>query len=204
MAIYSSNIKHVIAELTRNINDCLPGGKEYERINRTASLSMLAVISKRIHEKGLAADDGIIGNYSTKPLYVSKSANAGNNAKFGQPVGKNGEAIFKGGKKAGKPHTSKYFEDGYLGFKNAIGRNQLGTVNLSLSGQMNMQFSIIKTDKGWGLGWPNEEMYLRALALEKKYKKPIWALTNEERGQLNEIYQEEIKNALLRSNSSPN
>jgi len=200
--IYESNFGNVTAQLITRLNECLPGGSKYQVINRAVSVSMLTEVSKRIHEKGLAADGGIIGVYSTKPIYISKTANPGKD--FGEPTGKNGQSVFKSGKKSGKSHTSKYYQQGYLGYKNDIGRNELGTVNLSLSGQLQKQFTIIPADNGWGMGWPNDEMYFRALALEQKYGKPIWALTKEEYDILRALYKEEFFNAIFRQNSQPN
>lgn len=154
---------------------------------RIVANSMLPIIRDRIHDEGKAADESKIGDYSTKPIYVS------NNIGFGtlDGTGKTGRKVFSNG----EAHKSKYFAGGYEQFKTEIGRNKLGSVNLSLSGQLASQFTLIATNKGWGLGWNDTEKFTRAFALEKKYAKKIWALTKEELQIANEIAQNEFKNA---------
>jgi len=61
-----------------------------------------------------------------------------------------------------------------------IGRNKLGKVNLSLTGQLNQQFTVQPTNEGWGLGWADKEKLERAKSFETKYRKPIYNLTQEE------------------------
>ena len=99
---------------------------------------------------------------------------------FGRPIGKTGKSKFTTSKKAGQDHTSRYFPGGYNEFKTAIGRNKLGTVNLSLSGQLNSQLTVQPTARGYGFGWPDEEKLKRARALERKYGKKIYDLTEDE------------------------
>ena len=155
-----------------------------DRVTKIVASTMLGDIRARIHQEGKASDGSDIGQYSTKPMYVSVKANPGRS--MGTPFGKPNKfgkrfAKFASGKKAGQPHTSKYFEQGYLAYKNAIGRNVLGKVNLSLSGQLDNQFTLIQTPVGWGLGWFDTEKIRRANALQdRKYRKRIWGLSKEE------------------------
>jgi len=169
-----------------------PNGAELNNIVRIVALTQLANMKVRIHQDGKAADGSAIGNYSTKPMYVSATSNIGNAKKFGAPVGKNGLSKFK----SGKQKKSKYFEGGYNQFKTTIGRNQLGTVNLSLSGQLDKEFTLIATSKGWGLGWNDEKKLKRAKHLEKKYGKAIYQPTQEELEIISETAEFELKNAV--------
>ena len=155
-----------------------------DRVTKIVASTMLGDVRSRIHQEGKASDGGDIGQYSTMPMYVSVKANPGRS--MGTPTGKANKfgkkfSKFTSGKKAGQLHTSKYFEQGYLAYKNAIGRNVLGKVNLSLSGQLDNQFTLIQTPVGWGLGWLDSEKIKRAKALQDfKYKKRIWGLSKEE------------------------
>jgi hypothetical protein len=133
----------------------------------------------RIHEQGLAADGEPIGEYSSKPLYVGVTGYHGVNV--GAPLGKTGKTKFKKGKKKGQPHTSRYFEGGYAEFKSDTGLSEGGKVNLTLTRQLASQFSVIETNTGYGLGWTDSELSSRALALENKYGKKIWALATDEK-----------------------
>jgi len=136
----------------------------------------------RITNEGKASDGGNIGSYSTTPIYVSKDQTP---KSFGRPLGKEFKgkrrSKFASGKHQGQDHKSRYFEGGYKQFKTAIGRNILGTVNLSLTGQMMNSLALFPTSKGWGLGWQNVEFSDRAQMFERKYGKPIFSLSPRER-----------------------
>ena len=188
------DIGGVIASLNGKIESILPGGAQYESLQRTVGISLLGDVKTRIHENGLASDGTKIGSYSTKPMYVSVKANVGRS--FGRPIGKTGLSKFKTGEKKGKDHTSRYFPGGYNQYKTVIGRNQLGSVNLSLSGTLNNQLTLQATERGYGIGWANAELYKRAKALEKKYGKPIWMLTDEETGKTISIAKNFVNRAL--------
>lgn len=187
-----TNISALSTTIGQRLATLYPGGKNRDTVMRTLSTSMLGVVKTRIHEEGKATDGTLIGVYSKKPLYISIKANAGRS--FGAPVGKTGKSKTK----AGKPHTSKYYPQGYYQFKTEIGRNQLGTVNLSLSGQLNSQLTIRATERGYGIGWNDAEKLRRARFLERKYKKRIWSLSKEERDLALAIAQRLISNAILK------
>lgn len=157
-------------------------------IMRTVATSMLGVVKNRIHEEGLAANGTQIGQYNaTNPLYVNPLK-----APRAFPVkGKTGKVRFKS---TGAPHKTRFFES-YKAFRQQVGR-PVDKVNLSLSGQLNSQFVVIATDKGYGLGWNNEEMPLRARGLEKKYAKVIWGLTENENKLATEIAADELTRLL--------
>jgi hypothetical protein len=177
------------------VQSVLPEGKNYDTLQRIVATSVLGDMKIRIHQKGLAADGGRIGSYSTKPLYVGVKANVGKS--FGRPVGKTGLSKFKSGAKKGQDHASRYFPGGYGEYKSAIGRNEIGSVNLSLSGQMDKELTLIKTDKGYGLGWANADLLERAKFFEgKKYSKSIWGLTEDEKITVSEVAKNYLYDAL--------
>lgn len=189
----------VLNGIVLRISSINKGGSAHDRISRIGAESMLSEVRERIHSKGLAADGSAIGQYSRKPMYVSLKSNIGNNKSFGQPAGKNGNTTFSSGKK----HKAKYFGEGYSQFKTAIGRNQLGSVNLTLSGTMQNQLVVLPKNGGYGLGFSNSELLKRALFFEeKKYKKRIWALSIDEKAILKEVIKFEVRNAILRTNSN--
>lgn len=190
MITAKSNIKEVISGIIGKLDSLQPGGVGYGSTMREVATTMRAEMGRRIHSEGKNAQGSDIGNYSTKPMYVSVSANPGRS--FGRPIGKTGKSKFAGGKKKGQDHKSRYFSGGYNQYKTAIGRNRLGKVNLSLSGQQASQFSIAETPKGYGLGWANAEMQKRAGYQEKKYGK-IWGLTQQEKELANKIAQKKIQ-----------
>ncbi len=151
-------------------------------------VSVQGLMLERITEKGLDANGAQIGKYSTKPIYVNPETAP---RKFAT-VGKHGENVFRFGIKKSQKHKTGYFAGGYDEFKTVIGRN-IGSVNLFLTGLMRDEFVLIETQEGWGLGWLNNEITVRALALEIKYGKQIFsAITESERQELIDIIKFEI------------
>ena len=145
---------------------------------KTGTQSIQGEILTRVNERGEAADNSDIGQYSTKPLYV----NPNNSPRSFDTIGKNAQRgatgrLKKGQKKFanGKERKTRYFPDGYKGFKTLIGRNQINKVNLFLTGNMRDSFALIETERGWGLGWLNERTTVIANAMEVKYQKRIFS-----------------------------
>lgn len=185
----NSNINEVVGRLISKLQSVEKGGELSDSILREVATTMRAEMTIRIHSEGKNANDSDIGQYSTTPMYVSISSNPGRS--FGRPIGKTGKSKFAS---TGLDHTSRYFSDGYSGFKTAIGRNQLGKVNLSLSGQLSNQFHVIAKSEGYGLGWSNDEMIQRAGYLQEKYGK-VWSLTETEKTLTKEIAQRHLNSA---------
>lgn len=181
MITVTTNLNQIAAEILAEIEP----EKQLNAI-RVGALSMLALVRSRIHQDGLASDGNKIGDYSTSPIYISASANPGRS--FAPNTGKTGRDRFADG----RPHKSKYFSGGYSQFKTEIGRNELGSVNLSLSGQLDNQLQLIETNSGYGYGWQDTEKLERAEALESKYSKEIWMLTDSEIDQYADIIVDEL------------
>jgi hypothetical protein len=182
--------------LLEKLTALLPGSTGYNSMMRVAAVKALQSVKQRIHAGGLAADGSDIGTYATKPIYISTVTGTGKG--FAQPMGKSGKQAFTGGKKKGQPHTSQYFAGGYNQFKTAIGLNEIGKVNLTLTGELCNQLTVLPntTGTGYALGWPNEQLQQRALALQAKYGKPIWALTQQERSETLNVLTCECVNVL--------
>jgi hypothetical protein len=169
--------------LAEKMKDLLPGGTGYDSMMRVAADKMLASVKQRIHANGLASDGSDIGTYSVKPMYISTVTGAATGLL--QPAGKTGKSVFSTGRKKGQAHTSAYLAGGYAEFKSALGLSETGNVNLFFTGELCNRLTVIghPTGTGYGLGWQNEQYQQRALALEAKYGKPIWALTEGERSE---------------------
>ena len=149
------------------------------QIIRTAALNAMSDLKDRIVDLGRSTDGGSIGSYSEKPIYISKDATP---KSFGRPLGKR----YKGKRRSkfkstGKDHKSRYFSGGYKEFKSAIGRNSLGRVNLSLTGNMMNSLILQKTSSGWGIGWLSANYARRAAHFENKYGKRIFYLSSKEK-----------------------
>jgi hypothetical protein len=180
-----------VFEILGKLDMLQPGNSLNEKITRVVATSINAEMRDRIHSKGLKADGSPIGTYSTKPTYVS-AIGAG---KAFAPVGKTGKTKFASGQRKGKEHTSRYFPDGYAGYKKIIGRDTLGgKVNLFLSGTLSNQFTLQADGNSYGLGWPGDKQFKIAQGMEKKYG-PIWSLTADENKLVTDIVNNELQNA---------
>lgn len=136
-----------------------------KQISSDVAFSVLPEMVERVVDRGEDSNDSDIGVYSTDPIYVSGEASV----KPKKPLkGKYGAIKFKDG----SPHKSKYYPDGYSGYKKDTGRS-IGKVNLSLTRQMMNELTVIQIEKGYGLGWDNSELIQRFRGFEKKYKKKI-------------------------------
>lgn len=99
--------------------------------------SIMALQSRRIFLEGKNTSGSLIGNYSTKPIYVSGSLSEKSNLPTFPLAGKYGETKFKNG----TIHRSGYFGN-YLAFKRAINLNKrIGTVDLFLTGTLHRHWA---------------------------------------------------------------
>lgn len=198
MITVKTNASKVIDKLIIDLGELSGKGRIGTTLIRSVAFGQLAEMRRRIRFEGLAADGSVIGQYSRKPAYFSKAGNVGQD--FGRPLGKpyNGKrrSVFAGGKKAGQDHLTRYFEKGYYQYKTVIGRNVLGTVNLSLSGNMLDQMNVYPTAKGWGIGWTGGDFGERAMGFQKKYKKIIFGMSAREKELALATIRRQLKNAI--------
>lgn len=166
------DIKEVLKPIVEKLTE-LQSGELGNNLLREVATTQLAEMKVRIFEQGKDDNESSIGQYSTKPIYV----NPNNSPKKFTPKGKTGKTKFANG----ELHKTRYFAQGYKDFKSEIGRNTLGTVNLSLSRDFQNKMTIIATSKGWGIGWLEDEKYKRALHFQQKYKKIIFGQTEKEK-----------------------
>lgn len=106
--------------------------KNFTEPLRVAAYTTTALMGERIFDEGRTTDGATIGQYDDKPMYVSLAAIP---RPKGAPTGKTGKSKFKDG----KVHKSKYFEEGYKGYRGNVGR-QVAKVDLSLTGELRMDF----------------------------------------------------------------
>lgn len=152
------------ADLIRLIPTALQAAVEAEQ--PLAILDLQADIVQAVTLEGKTATGANIGKYSTKPIYVSVD---GAKAQFGSqiPTSKlKAAGKPRAGRKRGPktrivdgeavPLRSKYFADGWSGFRSFMGR-PVDKVNLKLTG--NMIGSIASGTEGnvSTIGWTNDQ-----------------------------------------------
>lgn len=135
---------------------------QLNRAIEVAARDVLPEIADRIFEKGQASDLSLIGQYSTKPIYIQKS---------------------KSPRKAGiEKKKTLFFKGGYKEFKQKIGRGE--KVNLRVFNRLQLDFlSPRKVNLPNGVRYElKEEVNVKKkVGAEDRFKKPIFNLTKEER-----------------------
>ena len=170
-----SNANTVILQLKQK----LLSDASQEALIKTIAQSVYASNQRRVHNTGKNVNESSIGSYSIKEIYV----NPKNSPKKFQPIGKTGKTNFVGG----KPHKTKYFREGYKGFRASIGR-ETGHVNLQLTGKLFNSFQMKKDGSGYVIGFIGKNMAERARGLEKHFGGTlIWGVTNKDKQVINEI-----------------
>jgi hypothetical protein len=137
-----------------------------DKSKRTALTTTLAIHKQRIFVNGLDANGAKIGNYSTNPISISKSRQARNTGKT-------------------------YFKGGYSEYKSAIGKNP-GYVNLTNTGQMANDYSLIVNGDFYGFGFQNQENANKSGWMGDKYDKDIFELSDKELDTFANVYIEEL------------
>lgn len=178
---YESNIDQVVVNISKMIDGFLENNDIVKEIATTIKASNL----RRIHTDGKAVDESSIGKYDTKEIYV----NPKNSPKKFTGLGKGGKTKFK----SGRSHKTRYFKDGYKGFRAKIGR-ETSKVNLSLFGRLSKEFVQQQRGKDWVLGFSSEEANNKRLGNEKRFGKEIWGVSKAD----NLVIEEILKNARLK------
>lgn len=117
--------------------------------------SVLVEQKRRIFVNGLDSSSGKIGQYSTNPISISRNKQARNTGKT-------------------------YFKGGYREYKSLTGK-QVDFVTLWDTGQMMMDLgtTVVVKDQ-YGIGFNNDLNGDKSNWMEDKYKKAIFATTDQE------------------------
>lgn len=140
----------------------------------TAARDILPVVSDRIFTKGLSSDGESIGEYSTKPIYISKK---------NSPLS------------AGEVKDKTYFfPGGYRQFKSEIGRGS--EVNLKVFGRLQQDYLTPKrvdTSKGVKYELKEEKNIQKKAGAEDRFKVRIFDLNQSEREMVVDTFDFEIR-----------
>ena len=185
MLSFKTNITEIINRKIERLTAIMPGGEVYDQALHTSTDGQLTACVERIHTQGRASDGSDIGQYSTSPTYI----NPAKSPTGFEAAGKGGKTVFA---RSGKPHLTRYFAEGYKQYRAQIGLPS-DHVTLTLRGDLRDGLTVIKTEAGYGLGWPDAALRDLADALESKYAKKIWASTEEERSAMVEQITESVK-----------
>lgn len=137
---------------------------------RPVAIDVMNMMTERIHEKGIAADGNPIGTYS--PAYMKvRTGNYKNSTRY------------KGGKNAGKTKDAGVFSRGTNKGKPRPKYNRTNDTKIvvSLTRQLENDWAVIGTTKGYGIGFNNPLSIQKMRWVEEKKDKKIAALTTDEK-----------------------
>ncbi len=163
-------IKTNIETVTQNITARLSLLRDKERLLRPLCFGVIDLMTKRIHIDGKASDGSLIGTYS-KSYMALRTGNYGNSERFakGAQKGKNKNAgVFT--KKSANAGTARP----------NFHRSADTKVIVSLTRQLENDWSVIALPNGYGVGFLNSFNFQKARWTEANYKKAIFSLSNEE------------------------
>lgn len=178
MATVKTNIVHVGAQIKKKL-----GGMTNEVILRPVMAGVLDLLKTRIHIDGKASSGQQIGTYSAGYMKV-RTGNFLNAEKF------------KKGKKAGKLKNSGTFTDAVIRLDKKTGvftgedkvgkkrpnynRSSDPKVIISLTRQLENDYAIVPTPKGYAIGFKNPHNFDKSQWVQLTYKKRIFDLTKGE------------------------
>jgi hypothetical protein len=136
---------------------------------RSVAIDVLPLITARIHEDGQAADGTQIGTYSSEYMKV-RTGNYGNSGKVSR--GKRKGAL----KDAGVYSRGKHKES-----RPQYHRSSDRKIIVSLTRQLENDWSVIATPSGWGIGFKNPLNAQKMKWVEQRKGKKIAALTSGEK-----------------------
>jgi len=181
MDVYKSNMTTIVAKIKGLFSE-----ESKNKLLLECAVGIRASNMRRIHNDGLNVSLNSIGNYSTTPIYI----NPKNSPRKFTGQGKNGEIKFQNG----ISHKTKYFDNGYKGFRNYIGRTS-NKVNLQLSGNLKANYQIQKTTNGYNIGFLSNKYTLISKGLEEHFNTKIWGVSQRDRKIVNIILKKFTKNA---------
>ena len=188
-------IKIDLSQVLTNVQAKIDKLNNPELLLRPAAENAIVLIHKRIHVDGLASDGALIsskgysksymalrtGNY-TNSQKISRGANKGkpkNSGTFTQATIRLNKqtGVFSGDEKVGKPRPNYHRDDSTK-------------VIISLTRQLENDYAVKPTEKGYGVGFNNSLNFDKSQWVEETYDKPIFALTTEENKICTEIITE--------------
>lgn len=200
----TTNLAQVVDKLRTNFEKL----KDKEYLLRPLAIETIPLMKERIHEKGQASDGSQIGTYSSGYMKV-RTGNYGNSVKFAK--GKNKGKIKNAGTFTKKKITfgDSFDSDGGNVFGKSVfnkrndnaarpnyNRDSSTKVIISLTRQLENDYSVQPTNKGYGIGFNNKFNKEKSEWVEETYKKIIFNLSAEEKKYITERIDELVDGAI--------
>lgn len=172
-----------------------------ENIPRILAFDTIDLMTKRIHIDGKDSKDTQIGTYS-KGYMALRTGNFKNSEKFsrGKNKGQNKNAGTVTKQRVATPFGKSSFavQNIEADKKPRVNYNRSSDtkVIISLTRQLENDWSVIATEKGYGVGFKNTLNFKKSQWVQETYKKRIFDLSPSEEKKLFEIVAENVSNVL--------
>lgn len=178
------DISSNITEVVQNITSAMDELTNEDQVTRIIAQSLKTEVHDRIHERGEDSNNSQIGEYSNSYMALR----TGNY--------KNADKTKKGKLKNAGTYTEKAGAERSGTNRPKYNRTNDKKVVLSLTRQMENDFSVIATANGYGLGFQNDENFNKSQWAEKNYNKIIYNLTEGENKKVVQIAEFEVNRLL--------
>lgn len=177
----NTNINSVLNNLASRLGQL----KDRNYLLRPVAIETIANMKQRIHKDGEASDGGQIGTYSSEYMRVRTGVflNSG---------------VYKSGKRKGETKDSGVITRGPNKGERRPQYNRSGEtkVIVSLTRQLENDWAVIATEKGYGIGFNNPFNVQKMRWVEENKGKVIANLTESEQQYVTERLDELVQNAL--------
>lgn len=175
-------IKSNIGDVTESLRGKLKLLADKEYLLRPVCFDVIDLMTKRIHVDGKASDEAPIGTYSEGYMKV-RTGTFVNAEKFsrGKQKGKNKNAGTNTRSGAARPQYQRSADT---------------KVVISLTRQLENDWSVIATQKGYGIGFLNDFNLQKARWTEGTYNKKIFSLSPSETKYAIDLIQDLTRKAL--------
>lgn len=185
----------------QHLSEKLRSLKIAEEIVYPVATATMDKMRQRLFQTGTQGDGSKTGNYSTEPIYASKSQFK-NTGGF-RPQGKNAKKTANGklkkgqkNKKDGSERKTMYLPGGYKELRHVQGM-ETGFVNLQYSGDLFTDFTKLTIVKDSVVAKTSREINKKKIeGLTKKYGQSLFKHSNEEREFFNKEVQKRLVNYL--------
>lgn len=141
--------------------------RQTDKIMVATLSTVFSVHKRRIYQSGKDANGGSIGQYSTKPISISR-------------------------KNQSRQTGKTYFKGGYREYKSLIGKGS-GTVNLRNTDQEMMDYGLRILGKNeYGFGFTNDFNFKKSNWNEEHFDKEIFAESAEDERTFDRVFQFEL------------
>lgn len=184
-------IKSNAGAVVANIKLTLDQLKNPEYLIRPVCFGLIDLITKRIHIDGKASDGAAIGTYSTGYMKV-RTGDFGNSVRFkrGAKKGqvKNAGVFTKRRVTAFTQEDDETVTSANKFVKTEFEKKARPNYNrtsdtkviISLTRQLENDYTVIATEKGYGIGFKNSHNFQKSQWVQMTYNKRIFDLTKEE------------------------